>query len=272
MESSDSELEESEKDSSETSPSSLFNNSEADVTFISADKIVFKIHSKYFEATSGGFAVPEYTLVEEPVDLAESGEVLEILFQYIHPPSELGKFLQPSVMDLDTDLFFEVAKAAEKYIVYSVMNMCIMRMQFTLYESHPIAVLNHAANHNYEELADLAAPNTIPCSLEEILEGLTNPCVAVQWFKYYSRWVQLQKTVVELMRQAELSYPECRQHTTRLTMFLRNIIHDPSNVDFDLATPGLGCGYRGGCECESGKWKTRIENEVEAIPNFSEIT
>lgn len=52
-----------------------------------------------------------------------------------------------------------------------------------LYESNPIEVLNHAANHGYSELADKAAAQTMSLSnpLQEALTGLTDPKAAVKW-------------------------------------------------------------------------------------------
>lgn len=91
---------------------------------------MFKIYSKHLATTSAGFTVPEMTLIgTEPVVLQEPASVLEILFQFIHPRNESVQYRQPSVIDMDTKLFFDVAEAAEKYMVSSAMSTCYTRMR-----------------------------------------------------------------------------------------------------------------------------------------------
>jgi len=65
-----------------------------------------------------------------PISLEEPSSVLEVLFQFIHPRSESTQFRQPSVSSLEPELFFAVAEAAEKYIVYGAMNIFLTRMEW----------------------------------------------------------------------------------------------------------------------------------------------
>jgi hypothetical protein len=88
------------------------------------------IHGKHVNSNSAGFAIPENTFIgSDAVQLSEPSETLEILFQFIEPPSDSQNFRQPSVIGMEPSLFFAVAEAAEKYIVYSAMNVCLTRMQ-----------------------------------------------------------------------------------------------------------------------------------------------
>jgi len=64
-----------------------------------------------------------------PISLEEPSSVLEVLFQFIHPRSESTQFRQPSVKSLEPELFFAIAEAAEKYIVYGAMNTFLTRME-----------------------------------------------------------------------------------------------------------------------------------------------
>lgn len=57
--------------------------------------------------------------------LSETSDVLEILFQFIHPPLEDP---QPSVAGLEPNLFFRVAEAAEKYAIFGAKNVCMTWM------------------------------------------------------------------------------------------------------------------------------------------------
>lgn len=66
--------------------------------------------------------------LREIVSLPETSEVLEVLFQFITPPSEAAGYRQPSVMKMEPNLFFRVAEAAEKYAVFGAMNVCLTWM------------------------------------------------------------------------------------------------------------------------------------------------
>lgn len=88
--------------------------------------MLFKIHRKYLEATSAGFTAPPFVETDrELVLLQEPSEVLEILFRFIHPPTESQQYRQPAMMGVKPDVLFAVAEAAEKYLVFAAMNMSI---------------------------------------------------------------------------------------------------------------------------------------------------
>jgi hypothetical protein len=115
----------------------IVSDSDADLAFVSADGITFRIYSKYLEATSAGLAPPASTIIDplEAILLTEPGTVLEVLFQFIHPRSESKQYHQPSVVDMEVPLFFEVAEAAEKYVVYGAMNTCVTYMQYVAFRA-----------------------------------------------------------------------------------------------------------------------------------------
>ena len=66
--------------------------------------------------------------LRETVSLSETSDVLEVLFQFIHPPSEAAGYRQPSVMRMEPNPFFKVAEAAEKYAVFGAMNLYVTWM------------------------------------------------------------------------------------------------------------------------------------------------
>ena len=87
------------------------------------------MHSKYLEATSArllSFTAPE---LDNQSPLDETSEVLEILFQFVHPPSERSNHQQPSIMNMKHELFFAVAGAAEKYAVFGAMSIFMLGIQ-----------------------------------------------------------------------------------------------------------------------------------------------
>ncbi|KAF9472184.1 hypothetical protein BDN70DRAFT_770309, partial [Pholiota conissans] len=92
----------------------------------------------------------------EPIRLPEHSDILEILFQFIEPPSESRNFRQPNIVQLKFTVFFGGAGAAEKYVVYGAMNVYITRM-WQMIDEYPIEVLNHSTKHGYPDLGNLAA-------------------------------------------------------------------------------------------------------------------
>lgn len=84
---------------------------------------MFRVYRTHLESHTGGFAPAEIPTLDEVVVLSEPAEVLELLFQFTHPSR------QPSVLNLEFDLLFALAEAAEKYEAYGAMNLCNMRMQ-----------------------------------------------------------------------------------------------------------------------------------------------
>jgi len=96
---------------------------------VSSDGVVFKVSRKYLEAATAGFPSFEAVLVDQQsVALQEPSEVLELLFQFMHPRSEDQQFRQTSVMEISPNLFFEVAEAAEKYLMFGAVNLFVPRM------------------------------------------------------------------------------------------------------------------------------------------------
>jgi len=92
---------------------------------------LFKIYQTHLQTASAGFSFPDSTVVDAaPISLEEPSSVLEVLFQFIHPRSESTQFRQPSVKSLEKEVFFAVAEAAEKYIVYGAMNTFLTRMEW----------------------------------------------------------------------------------------------------------------------------------------------
>ncbi|KAF9458524.1 hypothetical protein BDZ94DRAFT_1313212 [Collybia nuda] len=65
--------------------SALFNSSDADVVFRSADNVLFNIHRKNLEVATGAFPPSNFSTQGESVALSESSTTLELMFQYIYP-------------------------------------------------------------------------------------------------------------------------------------------------------------------------------------------
>ncbi|KAF4616175.1 hypothetical protein D9613_011245 [Agrocybe pediades] len=151
-----------------------FNDPNAEITFLSSDNVAFKIFRSHLKVNSAGFSPPENIDVTEAVLLPEASDVLEILFSFIHLPGEHEQFRQPRLMDLEERLFFLVAEAAEKYIVSSLMNMCITLLSISYCNKYPFQSLNHCARHGYTTEADLAAYAALGVPLNGATSKLTH--------------------------------------------------------------------------------------------------
>ncbi|KAF8166835.1 hypothetical protein BJ912DRAFT_1002095 [Pholiota molesta] len=243
------ELEDAAQSTNNLRQSPLFSDSDADLAFVSADGITFRIYSKYLEATSAGLA-------PLPILLTESAAVLEVLFQFVHPRSESEQYHQPSV-----------AEAAEKYLVYGAMNICMTYMH-QVYSSHPVEVLNHCANHGYDALADKAAIVTISLSntIDKALGGLKDPGVAFKWMKYYGHWLQIPKLAGDLWTQEEARDSSiCHRRAALISAFLHRVTANLSNGVEGVYTAVNCTNPRGGCDCNAGNssnWQIIISRKI----------
>ncbi|KAK7445136.1 hypothetical protein VKT23_015004 [Stygiomarasmius scandens] len=118
---------------------------DGNVKFRSSDGMIFSIHQKYLEVTAEGFpssSVNGSTATanaNEIISLTESSATLDLLFQFVYPKD------QPDLSDLEFSALMDLAKAAEKYIVYNAINVCQLRMRFVgaIYESHLHVFTDH---------------------------------------------------------------------------------------------------------------------------------
>jgi hypothetical protein len=96
------------------------------VTFESCDNVLFKVHLNNLKTHSEGFAPPDETSLSlaEVVNLTESADVLELLFQYIYPQRP------PDMKNVNFGVFAGFAEAVEKYQVYAAMDICYTCMEY----------------------------------------------------------------------------------------------------------------------------------------------
>ncbi|THU99747.1 hypothetical protein K435DRAFT_719481, partial [Dendrothele bispora CBS 962.96] len=78
-----------------------------DVIFCSSDNVLFYIHKKNLEFSTGGFPMADFT--SKIVPLTETASILEFLFQFVYPQRH------PSLDDMNWVTFSGLAEAAEKY-------------------------------------------------------------------------------------------------------------------------------------------------------------
>ncbi|KAJ7877609.1 hypothetical protein B0H13DRAFT_2200535 [Mycena leptocephala] len=155
---------------------------EADIYLRSSDGILFEAHSKNLELYSGGFPPANFADVggdeREVVQMTETSSVLALLLQYVHNQR------QPDSSRFQFETLAGLAEAAEKYLVFSAMEVCKIQMRLSI-PTHPVRVLAYAAKHGYPELRDIAAPLTISASLQSVEAAMHDmPEILIAWVKY----------------------------------------------------------------------------------------
>ncbi|KAJ7118941.1 hypothetical protein C8R44DRAFT_186326 [Mycena epipterygia] len=167
--------------------SDRFNFPDADIAFRSSDQIIFRVHIKNLETHSDGFppaalCAPGSNL-NEVVDLSEPAATLDLLFQYMYPQR------QPDLSAIEFPLLADLSEAAEKYEVYSAMDICRIFMGNGL-QDNALTVLNYAVRHDYLDLADEAAPLTVSLPLAHVGAHMHQMYMG-SWIQYYGEWQKI---------------------------------------------------------------------------------
>ena len=98
-------------------------NQSSDVTFRSCDGVLFHVDKRYLEISSTDFPlVPDNACSTTVIPLDEAASTLDLLFQFCLPG------LHPDLQCMAFSAFIAIAEAAEKYRVFSAMNICRIRM------------------------------------------------------------------------------------------------------------------------------------------------
>ncbi|KAJ7496494.1 hypothetical protein FB451DRAFT_197256 [Mycena latifolia] len=167
-----------------TQISERFCSSDADMAVLSSDRVLFKVHRKNLEVHSDIFADATSTTKPENGDdivhLSESSDVLDLLFQYMYRQP------QPDLDTVEFPIFAGLAEAAEKYVVYSALTLCRMKMKDSII-SHPLEVLDYAVKHGHVKLANEAAPQSMGHTAAESLELLAPDTFKI-WIIFYDQW------------------------------------------------------------------------------------
>ncbi|KAJ7664114.1 hypothetical protein B0H17DRAFT_1092333 [Mycena rosella] len=156
--------------------SESFSAPDADIVFQSCDGVLFSVHLANLQSHTDGFPPAEFSTEGEVCLLSESSSTLELLFQFIY------RRRHPTLENLEFVELAALAEAAEKYQVYSAMNICAIRMKEWL-PDHAAEILSYAARHDYPSLAAEAAPTLIDMTLAEVALILP-PDILLSW-----RWM-----------------------------------------------------------------------------------
>ncbi|KAL1741061.1 hypothetical protein HDZ31DRAFT_67299 [Schizophyllum fasciatum] len=238
---------------------------DSDITFRSCDGALFKIHRVNLDTHSAAFPPVELgCAVTEAVELTEDAHTLELLFQFIYP------WRQPTLLDVPFSRLDALAEAAEKYQIFSAMNICRIRMKETLPE-HPVEIMNYAARHSYFEILDAAAPLTISLPVSDVLQTLSGLFV-VPYVLYLDAW---RNVLASACRCAPLGhrggYEPCVNWTRICAVVLASLgghVASLRRLDTIFVNEAVSCVSCKSSLCSSGLhlWRQRVEEEVKSIP------
>ncbi|KAJ7114177.1 hypothetical protein C8R43DRAFT_961418 [Mycena crocata] len=186
--------------------SKLFNSPDADVIFRSSDNVLFGIHRPNLETNTEGFPPPEISTSDEIVSLSESSATLELLFQFIYPRRH------PALDEIPFSDLASLAEAAEKYQVFSAMNICRIRMRDVL-PLHAAEVLVYAAKHDYPFLVYEAAGFTFDVPRAEVVAMLPAHLV-LPWVKYIDAWNAVLHDAISAMQLIHPNASQPHQNTS----------------------------------------------------------
>ena len=102
-------------------------NISVDITLKSIDEITFGAHQKNLEFYSQGFPIAGSTVATEVVQLQEKADVLRIMLIFMHNTR------LPDLNKLEFSIISPLAEAAEKYMIYSAIALCRIKMEFVCY-------------------------------------------------------------------------------------------------------------------------------------------
>lgn len=146
------------------------------------------------ETNTGAFPGSEFDTRGEVVHLTEVASVLRILFGFVIPRKH------PDIEHLPFALLAEVAEAAEKYEVFSAVNVCKMQMKSVYFyavvsllivfldrqfvPTHPLEILLHGAKHDHPGLIKRVAPHVVRLPIMQVVQQLP-PRYLVPWVSLF---------------------------------------------------------------------------------------
>jgi len=238
--------------------SSQFNAGDADITFKSADGILYLIHRKNLDCGAAGFPPAEFkSSKDDIVPMTELSHVLDLLFTFMYPMPT------PDVKNLPFDVLAVLAEATEKYQVFSAMTLCNIYMSAAVNE-HPIEVLRYAALHNYVELLDTAATLAIGRPLDSVVTGIPSNAV-IAWVKYHQKWLE---ALAETSTYSRTAAGYCTSCTSRCLMVLERLggkVQSLTNLESVFSFPD-GCSR---CSIQFTNWRHEAQNICKRVPKFS---
>ncbi|KAG2015011.1 hypothetical protein CC2G_008322 [Coprinopsis cinerea AmutBmut pab1-1] len=251
-----------------------------DITFRSIDGVDLGFHTSHLETYADSFPASDMVVDDgEPVPLTEKGSTLQWLFQMMHK----RKYDTPDLSSERLEKVLELAEAAEKYLVFHVLEICRLQAKIRWSES-PLAVLCYAVKHGYLDLADTAAPETVTMPIADVECIIReNQRLHLAWHCYERAWrevAELAVTAPEPYINAKRKKHSCPGRDSYFTQTLSNLprtagatiqllVRDklPGDYYSQNLSDISGCGV---CLDQVREWERRIARRMEGIGKFRE--
>jgi len=242
---------------------------DSDLTFLSNDNVLFKVHRINLEILSEGFAAPAMVSGEEEVvQLVEPAAVLELLFQYFYPQRHPKlKLVYPALEHCNT--FMQVRAAIPHHpaevLEYAVKHGYVDLIQeagSAALSACPLRVLVSAQKHGLSELMDRAAEEAVASSLHDAFQTLSVE-VFVIWSQYYDQWLQVMREVQKIEPSESGSWEEETYRLREYCKVYRNLADGPRSLRNLDDTFTYSSRTRG--------WKQNTHSMVAKLKPFSEV-
>ncbi|KAI0710372.1 hypothetical protein C8Q72DRAFT_799350 [Fomitopsis betulina] len=207
----------------------------------------------------------------EVVLLTEDSATLELLFQYMYRQP------QPDITELPFERLSKLAEAAEKYRVFSAMEICRIMMMAAL-PDHAIAVLAFGAKHGYSEVYTKAAPHTLEVGPAKAFQYLGHVCF-VNWVLYREPYIKALAYARKPPSPGEHllqrgRFGECdlwRPFQQRVVEAFEMDIPAMNRVNniFSTASGSIDLSACTQCTKRADAWSAQIIKKVSTLPQFT---
>jgi len=247
-----------------------------DIVLKSSDGQLLGAHQRNLEMYTEGFPIAGSTLaiVSDPVCLEETAEVLHLMLQYTH------NIRLPCLDTIPFTLVASLAEAVEKYLIYSAMEICKVKMMHAT-NDHPNEVFMYSVKHNYPDLTEMAAKSTLNNSASTFLAlireaGLPDD-VAFRWLRYRNSrmeiLVQLPTAVSDSESHKKPGSGNCKRWKQFKLRVFDEVKRDMSTLDrfFDIVQKHQSTLHNCSicCSC-SDLWELQVAEQVENLPSYWE--
>jgi len=236
----------------------------ADVLILSSDNVLFHLHKRYLEYGTGGFPSADTPTDGEIVNLPETSETLEVLFQFVYPRQH------PILERMDFESVMKVAEAAEKYEVYAAQSVCQLKLRSDFLGSHPQEVLSFAAAHRIVPLFEHLAPLVLDTPLSTMAETLAS-CPS-----FFIKWCIWRQTFIDAIGEAAKQVPahKCGVHHVLALEMLAVWIQYPSALatnerSFQRKIMDSSLELEQCCRKSLVDWADGVAEKAAAIPRLA---
>ncbi|KAJ3571739.1 hypothetical protein NP233_g3551 [Leucocoprinus birnbaumii] len=238
------------------------------LVFRSSDEQYLQLRRRDIDAHTRALIPPTWSSDTLVIELPEPIAVLRVLFSFI------GARTHPSLLTEEFDSLAAIAKAAEKYKVYSAINICAERMR-AYGNRHPKLVLLYAAHNDHSHVFDECAPRVVTSENFESLIPLLPEEYRLPWLRYHAQWsaalgsiAQYSYTIPYNAWSNRTCWKGCGRWIFQALGAGVHALNDPSWIfETRVKAHTDGCTQ---CKKLCSEWKSHAQSMVDEIGVFSE--